>query len=202
MSQNRFNQYSSEGDENVTNGSLDIFGYSLRATNLNPSEPLKTNSINQLISSKLEISDVNNLQTELNATIQTPYNDGDIVITAGNLDALDVVTSGLSSLNVFVGNTEGDIINIQDDVVDLQTKTQYQTASLNKTTFTGDLGVGTTSSLNTFITNTENGISNNASDILVLQSSKLEKNGTISMTGDLNMDNNSITSINNTQTEA
>ena len=109
MSQNRFNQYSTEGDANVTNGSLDIFGYSLRASNLNPSQPLKTNSINQLISTKLDIQDINNLQAELDTTIKTPYSFGDIVITAGNIVSNDVVTDDITSLNTTISNIESSV---------------------------------------------------------------------------------------------
>ena len=106
---NKFNQFGSSGDSNVTNGSLDIYGYSLRAENLNPNEPLKTNSIGQLISSNLNISDVNNLQTELDATIQTPYTDGNIEITNGNLIAKDIVTDTVLSLNTSISNLESNV---------------------------------------------------------------------------------------------
>ena len=117
---NKFNQFGSSGDSNVTNGSLDIYGYSLRAENLNPNEPLKTNSIGQLISSNLNISDINNLQTELNATIQTPYTDGDIEITNGNLIAKDIVTDTILSLNTSISNLEssvGDKLNKTGDTM-------------------------------------------------------------------------------------
>ena len=132
---NKFNQFGSSGDSNVINGSLDIYGYSLRAENLNPNEPLKTNSIGQLISSNLNISDVNNLQTELDATIQTPYTDGDIQITNGNLIAKDIVTDTILSLNTSISNLES---NVSD--------------KLNKSgdTMSGNLDMGGNSMTNVF----------------------------------------------------
>jgi len=57
---------------NISNGTASIFGASIGAINLDPSQPLKTNSVRQLVSSKLDIDDINNLQNELNNAITDP----------------------------------------------------------------------------------------------------------------------------------
>jgi len=65
----------SNGDlEAVSDGSLDIFGASLGSQNLTPGFPIKIDAERKLYSTALVIADVINLQTELDATIQTPYN--------------------------------------------------------------------------------------------------------------------------------
>jgi len=50
---------------NLSNGTATLFGATIGAINLDPSQPLKTNSVRQLVSEKLDIADVNNLQSEL-----------------------------------------------------------------------------------------------------------------------------------------
>ena len=47
------------------NGSINILASSLGSTNLIPNLPIKANTNKQLYSTKLEISDINNLQSEL-----------------------------------------------------------------------------------------------------------------------------------------
>jgi hypothetical protein len=56
---------SSGGDINLSNGSQTLFGSTIGAVNLNPSAPLKTNSVRELVSEKLDIGDVNNLTDDL-----------------------------------------------------------------------------------------------------------------------------------------
>ena len=53
---------SSDGKTNLSNGSSTLFGSTIGASNL---LPVKTNSTKQLVSTKLDISDINNLQSEL-----------------------------------------------------------------------------------------------------------------------------------------
>ena len=53
------------GAINLSNGTTTIFGSTIGAINLEPSQPLKTNSVKQIVSEKLDIADVNNLQSEL-----------------------------------------------------------------------------------------------------------------------------------------
>ena len=52
---------------NLTNGTATIYAGSLGSQSLNSSMPVKTNSLRNLISSKLDIADINNLQTELDS---------------------------------------------------------------------------------------------------------------------------------------
>ena len=88
---NRFLGTSSNGI-NISNGSIDIIGASLSASNLSGSTPVKTNSLKQLISSKLDISDVNNLRVELDQRgITNPYN--------GTIQATDFETVNHFSIN-------------------------------------------------------------------------------------------------------
>jgi hypothetical protein len=104
MSQNKFNQYGTDSDSNVTNGTLDIYGFSLKAENLDANLPVKTSATKKLISSKLNISDVNNLQAELDSSIQNPnqnnlVSDG-VEITNGNVlktDTIERTTGGIGS---------------------------------------------------------------------------------------------------------
>ena len=105
---NRFNQFTSGGEGDATNGSLDIWGYSLRASNLDNNKAMKTNAIGQLISSNLNISDVNNLQSELDATIQNPNNsvlvtDG-LTITTGNILKTDEIHESTLGTNINLAN--------------------------------------------------------------------------------------------------
>jgi hypothetical protein len=53
------------GNSNISNGTATIFGATIGADNLDASRPIKTNSTKQLISTNLDISDINSLQTEL-----------------------------------------------------------------------------------------------------------------------------------------
>ena len=78
---NKFNEFGSGESASVTNGSLDIYGFSLKAENLDANQPLKTNSDKQLVSTQLNISDVVNLQAELDSSIQNPNQS--ILVTDG-----------------------------------------------------------------------------------------------------------------------
>lgn len=57
---------SGQGSINLSNGSATIYSATLGAASLTASKPIKTNSVKQLISANLDITDVNNLQTQLN----------------------------------------------------------------------------------------------------------------------------------------
>ena len=83
----------SDGDlRAVSDGTLDIPGASLGSQNLTPGFPVKIDSERKLYSTALAIADVVNLQSELDATIQTPY--------SGTLEATDFKsdTTSLSSI--------------------------------------------------------------------------------------------------------
>ena len=75
----------------ISNGTLDIFAASLSAVDLDPSKAVKTNSVRQLVSSNLDISDVNDLQNQLNNTLQNPF--------PGTLQVGDLETELTFSLN-------------------------------------------------------------------------------------------------------
>ena len=104
----------SNGDlQSVSDGSLDILGAFVGAQNLTPGFPVKIDSERKLYSTTLVIADVVNLQSELDATIQTPYN--------GTIEATDYKTSSVPSFNTAITtlntttqniNTSGVITNI------------------------------------------------------------------------------------------
>ncbi len=92
---NKFNEFGGGESASVTNGSLDIYGFSLKAENLDANQPLKTNSDKQLVSTQLNISDVVNLQAELDSSIQNPnqsilVTDG-VEVTTGNVLKTDTI---------------------------------------------------------------------------------------------------------------
>lgn len=61
----------------LSNGTATIFGATIGAINLEPSQPIKTNSIRQLVSSKLNIVDINNLDSELNLKNELSFTEND-----------------------------------------------------------------------------------------------------------------------------
>jgi hypothetical protein len=110
----------SDGDFGaVSDGSLDILGASLGSQNLTPGFPIKIDSQRKLYSTALAISDVINLQSKLDTTIQTPY--------TGTIEATDFKTASVPSSNTAI--------------TDLKNKTetyQYQT-NFNTTQIEGNL---------------------------------------------------------------
>ena len=79
------------GKINISNGTANIYAGTLGSAGLDPSQPIKTNSVRQLVSSKLSISDVTNLQGILNNTLTNPYN--------AILQVNDLITDDTLSLN-------------------------------------------------------------------------------------------------------
>lgn len=61
------------GSSDLSNGTINAFIASLTVANLSPSLPVKTNSINTLISTRLDIADVNNLESRLDSVITSPF---------------------------------------------------------------------------------------------------------------------------------
>ena len=55
MSSDKFLGTAGSSDINLSNGSVPVYAASLGATNLDPSAPLKTNSVGQIVSNKLNI---------------------------------------------------------------------------------------------------------------------------------------------------
>lgn len=84
------------GDGNLSDGTQTIFGSTLGASNLTASSNLRTNAINQIVTSNLNISDIDNLQTTLDATISTPYSRTfeAVGVVAGTATNYVVLTSG------------------------------------------------------------------------------------------------------------
>jgi hypothetical protein len=66
------NKFLGGTSSDLTNGTANLYIASLTVDGLDPSAPLKTNTTKTLQSSNLDIADVNNLQTELNARISNP----------------------------------------------------------------------------------------------------------------------------------
>ena len=111
------------GNANISNGSANIFAATLGADNLEPSKAIKTNSVKQLISTNLEIADINNLQSELNATIQNPF--------VGTLEATDFKSDNHASVDTDLSNLNTKTQNITS--ADATQTTVAQT--LNLTSF-------------------------------------------------------------------
>ena len=93
------------GNANISNGSANIFAAVLGADNLEPSKPIKTNSVKQLISTNLEVSDINNLQNELDNVLTNPFN--------GTLQATDFKGNSIKDI------TETTTINLTPTEIDL-----------------------------------------------------------------------------------
>ena len=97
----------------VANGTTNLFGATIGGANLLTNYPIKTNSTKQLVSTKLDISDVNNLQSQLDNGISNPY--------VGIFEATDFKTSTRTSFNT--------------ETTNLKTQTQNQSAIFNSTYF-------------------------------------------------------------------
>ena len=93
---------------NLTNGTSTLFGSTLGALSLNPSQPVKTNSVRQLVSSKLDIADVNNLQSVLDTHIVTPY--------VGKIKATDFETDDYVSINTQLQNVSAGGLLFGDNI--------------------------------------------------------------------------------------
>jgi hypothetical protein len=113
----------------VSDGSLDIKGASIGAQNLTPGFPIKIDSERKLYSTALAIADVVNLQSELDATIQTPY--------SGTIEATDFKTASVPSLNTL----NIDVATAQTDITTLEAKTIHISAPNNCTAIVGQLAV-------------------------------------------------------------
>jgi hypothetical protein len=136
---------------------------SLKLQDLTPGTTLRANGDKLLVSTQITTADLDFVP------LSNPYAAGDLQVTAGDLVALDVQTSVVPTLNAFVENTETALADAEGDILNLEGKTQYQSAAANKTSFTGDIGTTTIASLNTFASNTETNIATNSGDILALQ---------------------------------
>jgi hypothetical protein len=167
-------------DVSLTNGTASIYAASLGAAGLDPSLPVKTNSLRQLVSSRLAISDVDNLSSILNSTISSPY--------TGKLIVSDLETTATSSLNATLTNLAS-----QDTA--LQSKTQNITATAGSTvlagfvTTSGVLFAG--SNFTALYTPATNSIGFSANNVEVL---RLEQTA-VTIKAPLDLDNNNITGV-------
>ena len=88
---NKFLSTGGSFSANLTDGTVPFYGLSLGAQSLEPSQPIKTNSLRQLVSEKLDITDINDLENRLNSVLTNPFN--------GTLIATDFETSDYFSIN-------------------------------------------------------------------------------------------------------
>ena len=110
---------------NISNGSATIFGASLGAQNLSSSMPVKTNSLSNLVSSKLDISDVNNLQTALDSGIRNPF-PSTLIVADLQTDNVVSVDSAITTLqNTAITNPSLSTIEAQGFLVTGATNQQY-----------------------------------------------------------------------------
>ena len=79
------------GGSSISNGTANLYAAVLGVVNLTPSMPVKTNSTQQLVSEKLDIGDVQNLQSTLDNVLTNPF--------PGTLQVDDLETSETFSLN-------------------------------------------------------------------------------------------------------
>ena len=106
------NKFLDDSGTNISDGTAVIYAATIGAANLEASMPVKTNATKQLVSTKLDISDVNNLQTTLNNTISNPF--------AGELSAHSyVATQGNPNKRIRV--TEDTITSDNGAVIALNT---------------------------------------------------------------------------------
>ena len=94
----RFLNTSGSGNTDLTNGTVNAFLSSLTVSDLSPSLPLKTNSVNTLISTRLDIRDINTLESRLDSIVGNPFN--------GVLKATDFETDDYFSLNTEIQKTD------------------------------------------------------------------------------------------------
>lgn len=86
---------------NISNGTVSIYGSKIGAKNLDPSRAVKTDSQGRLHTTDLDIADINNLQSVLdNIAISNPYTpDGGVFIINGGLECNDIETQSYFSVN-------------------------------------------------------------------------------------------------------
>ena len=93
------------GSINLSNGTADIYSSTLGVNSLDPSKPIKTNSVKQLISTNLEISDTNNLQAQLDLTITNPLNQ-DLNMNTNQINNLgDPILTQDATTKIYVDTT-------------------------------------------------------------------------------------------------
>ena len=93
---------------NISNGTISIFGSKIGAKNLDPSRAIKTDSQGRLQTTDLDIGDVNNLQSTLDAILSNPYTPpvGGQFVVNGEIKCTDLETNDFFSLNDEISKTE------------------------------------------------------------------------------------------------
>ena len=124
---------SGQGSINLSNGSATIYSATLGAASLAPSRALKTNSVKQLISSNLDISDVNNLSTELQEKDELLFVENDVhtIPDPGKIKIYAKTDNNLYKLDD-LGNETG--FGGAGDVVGPSTSDDYTIAFFDGTT--------------------------------------------------------------------
>jgi hypothetical protein len=97
------------GNADISNGTINAYVAGLTIANLKGSMPIKTNSINTLVSTKLDITDINNLESRLNdvSGITNPYV-GDFKATDFETDDYFSVNDELQKIDNFTASTATD----------------------------------------------------------------------------------------------
>ena len=90
----------------VSDGTTTIFGSSIGASNLRPSYPVKTNSLRQIVSEKLDVSDINNLQIQLDGVVKVPYS-GTFIATDYESQTQGSINETLQKIDNFGASGEG-----------------------------------------------------------------------------------------------
>ena len=149
------NKFLDASGTDISDGSALVYAASLGASSLDPSQPVKTNSTRQLVSTKLDISDINSLQTTLDSVITNPFA-GELtaqsyVATLGNPNKRmriteDTITSDNGTVMDFMTTDTIDLqaTNVLVNGANIATSTdlsaiQNQSAIVNKTDFVGTL---------------------------------------------------------------
>jgi hypothetical protein len=102
---------SSSNNNDLTNGSIDIFASSLKANNLLPSRSIKTDGTGRLVTSNLLISDVTDLQNQLDLASNYLTRTGTLLHPVNSGDSL-----GINSIQTESGS--GSITFTNDIIVD------------------------------------------------------------------------------------
>lgn len=107
------------GQANISNGTANVYAANLAAANLDPSRPIKTNAVRELVSQNLDIADINNLQSALDNVLTNPF--------VGTLQVSDLETDDTFSLN--------------DEIQKISNITSATQGTPNITVFDGEIDV-------------------------------------------------------------
>jgi hypothetical protein len=111
---------------NLTNGTANLYIANLTIDNLDASLPVKTNSQKTLVTQKLDIADVNNLQSELDGKISNPLDanldfQGYAGVDINDLEFNKVAPVGASTagtLRLYANNVDSEIHMVDEAGVD------------------------------------------------------------------------------------